>query len=99
MSLNRSRRDELRLKYVASFGYVSLRVDIRGSGNSQGHFDDEYSVQELSDALEILQWIDKQSWSNGKVGSFIYATDTYLMIFNGRLLSLVNLGVVSMDYK
>lgn len=32
----RSIRDEIRLKYFTGFGYVSLRVDIRGTGNSQG---------------------------------------------------------------
>jgi len=57
----------MRLKYLAGFGYAALRVDIRGTGNSEGLFNDEYSTQEQSDALEILEWIEKQSWSNGKV--------------------------------
>ncbi|CAM2722027.1 unnamed protein product [Rotaria socialis] len=61
-----SPRDEIRLKYFSGFGYVSLRVDIRGTGNSQGIFDDEYSEQELSDGLKILDWIQNQTWSNGK---------------------------------
>jgi predicted acyl esterase len=55
------------LKYFSGFGYVSIRVDIRGTGNSQGLFDDEYSDQEQSDGLKILEWIEKQKWSNGKV--------------------------------
>ena len=84
INLNRSIRDENRLKYFSGFGYVSIRVDIRGTGNSQGFrfhiftyfhclffssglFDDEYSEQELSDGLKILQWIENQKWSNGKV--------------------------------
>ncbi|CAF4835932.1 unnamed protein product [Rotaria sp. Silwood1] len=62
-----SHRDEIRLKYLSGFGYVSIRVDIRGTGNSQGIFDDEYSEQEQSDGLKILKWIEKQEWSNGKV--------------------------------
>ncbi|CAF3607308.1 unnamed protein product [Rotaria sp. Silwood1] len=62
-----STRDEIRLKYLSGFGYVSIRVDIRGTGNSQGVFDDEYSEQELSDGLKILDWIQNQTWSNGKV--------------------------------
>lgn len=33
----------------------------------KGIFDDEYSQQELSDGLKILEWIQNQSWSNGKV--------------------------------
>lgn len=67
MNLNRSNRDEMRLKYLSGFGYVSCRVDRRGTGNSQGLFDDEYSLEEQSDGLQILQWIEQQIWSNGKV--------------------------------
>ncbi|CAF2658716.1 unnamed protein product [Rotaria sp. Silwood2] len=62
-----STRDEIRLKYLSGFGYVSIRVDIRGTGNSQGIFGDEYSEEELSDGLKILDWIQNQTWSNGKV--------------------------------
>ncbi|CAF4673782.1 unnamed protein product, partial [Rotaria socialis] len=73
-----SARDEIRLKYFSGFSYVSLRVDIRGTGNLQGIFDDEYSEQELSDGLKILEWIQNQTWSNGKNLSGIisaYSTD------------------------
>ena len=69
----RSRRDEIRLKRLSSFGYVAIRVDRRGTGNSQGFFDDEYSQQEIKDGLNILQWIQQQSWSNRKVSlSFFF---------------------------
>ncbi|CAF3955493.1 unnamed protein product [Rotaria sordida] len=63
-------RDEIRLKYLAGFGYVSVRIDIRGSGNSEGIFDDEYSCQEQADCTEILEWIAEQTWSNGKIVMF-----------------------------
>ncbi|CAF4053184.1 unnamed protein product, partial [Rotaria sordida] len=63
-------RDEIRLKYLAGFGYVSVRIDIRGSGNSEGIFDDEYSYQERADCTEILEWIAEQTWSNGKIVMF-----------------------------
>ncbi len=33
----------------------------------KGLFDDEYTYQEQSDGLQILQWIQNQIWSNGKV--------------------------------
>ena len=48
---------------------VSLRVDIRGTENSQGIFSDESSYQELHDGLQILEWIEKQSRSSGKIVS------------------------------
>ncbi|MGB3316445.1 MAG: CocE/NonD family hydrolase, partial [Albidovulum sp.] len=49
-------------------GYVCLRVDMRGNGDSEGLMADEYSAQELSDAVEVIGWIAAQNWSNGKVG-------------------------------
>ena len=54
--------------YFAGHGYVCMRVDIRGSGDSDGLLDDEYLKQEQDDALEIIAWAAAQSWSNGKVG-------------------------------
>ncbi|CAF1403361.1 unnamed protein product [Didymodactylos carnosus] len=63
-------RDELRLKYFSGFGYVSVRVDIRGTGNSEGIFDDEYSEQEQKDCGEVLDWISRQTWCTGKIVMF-----------------------------
>ena len=63
-------RDEPRHAYVAGHGYAVLRVDIRGSGESDGLLPDEYLPQEQDDALEILRWIAAQPWSTGDVGMF-----------------------------
>jgi putative CocE/NonD family hydrolase len=54
--------------YFAGHGYASIRVDIRGSGESEGVLIDEYLKQEQDDALEVIQWIARQPWSTGKVG-------------------------------
>ena len=61
-------RDEPIHRYFALNGYASLRVDIRGSGDSEGTLDDEYSPQEHADALEIIAWIAAQPWCSGSVG-------------------------------
>ncbi|WP_140392752.1 CocE/NonD family hydrolase [Virgibacillus dakarensis] len=61
-------RDSIRHPYFAGHGYASIRVDIRGSGDSDGILLDEYLKQEQDDALEILDWIAKQPWSTGNVG-------------------------------
>ncbi|SFM13142.1 hypothetical protein SAMN04487943_108110 [Gracilibacillus orientalis] len=61
-------RDSVRHPYFAGHGYASIRVDIRGSGNSDGVLMDEYLKQEHDDALEILDWIGDQDWSTGAVG-------------------------------
>ncbi|WP_221569126.1 CocE/NonD family hydrolase [Alkalihalobacillus sp. TS-13] len=61
-------RDSVRHPYFAGHGYASIRVDIRGSGDSDGILNDEYLKQEQDDALEVLDWITAQSWSTGSIG-------------------------------
>ncbi len=61
-------RDELIHPYLAGHGYASVRVDLRGSGDSGGVLTDEYLEQELVDGEEILRWISVQPWCNGSVG-------------------------------
>lgn len=54
--------------YFAEHGYASLRVDLRGSGDSDGILEDEYLPLEQDDALAVLSWIAEQPWCTGKVG-------------------------------
>jgi len=54
--------------YFAGHGYAGVRVDMRGSGDSDGVLEDEYLQQELDDGVEILRWIAEQSWCNGSIG-------------------------------
>jgi len=54
--------------YFAAQGIAALRVDLRGSGNSTGLLRDEYLAQEQDDALEVIDWVTRQPWSNGRVG-------------------------------
>lgn len=61
-------RDTLQHPWFAGHGYAVVRVDMRGSGNSDGIMYDEYLQQEQDDALEILAWIAGQPWSDGNVG-------------------------------
>jgi putative CocE/NonD family hydrolase len=65
-----SERDALTHPYLAGHGYAAVRVDVRGSGESDGVLSDEYSAQELSDALEVIAWLAAQPWCNGAVGMF-----------------------------
>jgi putative CocE/NonD family hydrolase len=62
--------DSTRHAYLAGHGYASLRVDIRGSGDSEGILRGKYLAQEQDDALEVLRWISKQPWSTGACGMF-----------------------------
>lgn len=63
-------RDHERHPYYAGHGYASIRVDIRGHGNSDGVPGDEYDAQEHADGLEVIDWIAAQDWCTGKVGMF-----------------------------
>ncbi len=57
--------------WFAARGYVSVRVDIRGFGSSEGvPTDREYSEQEQLDGEQVIAWLAAQPWSSGKVGMF-----------------------------
>jgi predicted acyl esterase len=57
--------------YFVERGYVVARVDIRGTGNSEGQLVDyEYTEQEQKDGEEVIDWLSKQTFSNGNVGMF-----------------------------
>jgi putative CocE/NonD family hydrolase len=60
--------DEGRFGYFAAHGYAGVRLDIRGSGDSDGVLLDEYLLQEQDDALEAIAWIADQPWCSGAVG-------------------------------
>ena len=61
-------RDAKRQPYVAGFGYATVRVDMRGTGESDGLLLDEYTRQEEDDALEVIGWLAEQPWCTGAVG-------------------------------
>ena len=61
-------RDEPMHGYVSGHGYAVIRVDMRGSGESDGIMRDEYLKQEHDDALEVIDWISRQPWCTGSVG-------------------------------
>lgn len=50
-------------------GYAYVVVDVRGTGASFGTRTTEYSDEEIADGRDILDWIVRQDWSNGTVGS------------------------------
>jgi putative CocE/NonD family hydrolase len=61
-------RDALTHPYLAGHGYAAVRVDIRGSGESDGLLFDEYAQQEQDDALDVIAWLAAQPWCSGAVG-------------------------------
>lgn len=61
-------RDAVNHPYLAAHGYVCVRVDLRGSGDSDGVLVDEYREQELQDAEDVIAWLADQQWCDGNVG-------------------------------
>jgi putative CocE/NonD family hydrolase len=54
-----------RAMYFARHRYIYALVDVRGRGNSAGSF--EPMVNEGRDGHDVVEWLAKQPWSNGKV--------------------------------
>ncbi len=61
-------RDEPMHGWFARHGTAAIRVDQRGSGESDGLMEDEYLLQEQDDAIEVIAWIAEQDWCTGSVG-------------------------------
>jgi uncharacterized protein len=54
--------------YFAGHGYASVRVDMRGTGDSDGILDDEYLPLEQEDGVAVIRWLASRPWCTGKVG-------------------------------
>ncbi len=60
--------DAARYPYFAERGFAGVRVDLRGTGDSDGVCRDEYLRQEQDDALEVFAWLAEQDWCSGHCG-------------------------------
>ena len=54
-----------RAGYFATHNFVFVLVDVRGRGSSEGNFDP--FMQEAKDGYDIVEWLAKQDFSNGKI--------------------------------
>ena len=63
-----SYRDSVTQPYLAGHGYAAVRVDIRGTGDSEGLMRDEYDLPEQHDGVAVIAWLARQRWCSGKVG-------------------------------
>ena len=53
--------------YFVRRGYVHVVANVRGTGASGGRFDN-LGKRTILDIYETVEWLARQSWSNGKVG-------------------------------
>lgn len=54
--------------YFAAHGFGFARVDLRGSGDSSGILEDEYTEQEQLDVEKVIAWLAGRPWCTGAVG-------------------------------
>jgi putative CocE/NonD family hydrolase len=69
------------IEFYLDRGYVYVHMDVRGSGKSEGEFH-LFDRKEQEDLYDVVEWIRKQSWSNGKVGGIgqsYYCISQWLM--------------------
>jgi putative CocE/NonD family hydrolase len=70
------RKDDLTLGgydthyYFAERGFIGVRLDVRGTGSSEGANTDEYMPVEQKDGFDAVEWCARQPWSNGRIGMF-----------------------------
>ncbi len=60
--------DQQHARYFAERGYAFCRLDVRGTGSSEGIACDEYTQAETQDGYEVVEWLAAQSWCNGNAG-------------------------------
>ncbi|MGI8693008.1 MAG: CocE/NonD family hydrolase [Geodermatophilaceae bacterium] len=70
------RKDDVtcdRAEYVTfcdTYGYAVCRLDLRGTGSSDGRATDEYPPREQDDLVEVIAWLAGQPWCDGNVGMY-----------------------------
>lgn len=57
------------VNFFTKNGYAVVILDARGSGASWGNRIMDFTFEEMYDGAEVIDWIVKQPWSNGSVGT------------------------------
>ena len=60
--------DDETFLWFAARGYAGARLDIAGTGDSDGLIEDEYVAREQDDACAAIAWLAAQDWCSGAVG-------------------------------
>jgi hypothetical protein len=57
-------------EYFAKRGFVTMVLNARGTGGSEGFNTDEYRPIEQQDGYDAVEWVAAQPWCNGNVGMY-----------------------------
>lgn len=61
-------RDLITFEYLAQRGFAGIRIDIRGTGASDGIIENEYVAREQLDTVAVMRWAAAQDWCTGRLG-------------------------------
>ena len=70
--------------FLVRRGYVQVVANVRGTGKSGGKYD-FMGAQEIEDTSEVIEWIAKQPWCDGKVGMFGVSYFAWIQVFTAAL--------------
>ncbi|HVI99874.1 MAG TPA: CocE/NonD family hydrolase [Sphingomonas sp.] len=62
--------DYRKMPSLTRYGYVVVQVARRGNGQSFGAMRGYHDRNEAQDAFELIDWLSRQPWSNGKIGMY-----------------------------
>jgi len=65
---HRSSTDHRHGQYWAERGYAFCRLDVRGTGSSDGVAYGEYMPEQTQDGYDAVEWLAEQKWCNGNIG-------------------------------
>lgn len=69
------------IEWYVEHGYAYVHADVRGTGRSEGEFE-FLGLREQTDLYDVIEWIGRQPWCNGKVGGIgqsYYAMSQWFM--------------------
>ena len=71
------RKDDLTASYRPEYTrfrddyhYAVARIDVRGTGSSEGRAVDEYPLSERTDLAQAMTWLAAQPWCDGNIGMY-----------------------------
>jgi uncharacterized protein len=56
--------------FFTSYGYAVVRIDMRGTGASEGNHPHPWPASDISDLYDLVEWVTRQPWNNGQVSGF-----------------------------
>src|SRR6202048_3872589 len=72
------------IDFYAENGYAYIHMDVRGSGRSSGSVRSR-DRKDQDDLYDVIEWIGRQPWCNGKVGGIGQSYFCMLQWFMGAV--------------